>query len=404
MASTGKEWRKWHVAVTGMNASPESPGPGYAVARCIAEHPEFDGRILGLGYDVLDAGLYAREICGAGYLVPYPSAGKDALLERLREVHALERIDVIIPCLDAEIQNFIALEDDLKKMGIKMLIPTKEQFNMRAKDQLSRFCEEVGVLAPESKTISNPIFFDECESQGWEYPLIVKGIFYDAAIAHNALQAKAIFSKMVAQWGFPVLVQKVVMGDEFDLSAIGDGHCLMHGAVMMRKRALTEKGKAWAGVTVNEPELLEVAQKLIRGLAWRGPFEVEVIRTHEGQIYLIEINPRFPAWIYLSHAVNRNLPVALLKVLSGDPDMDFADTRTGTFFIRHAKELIVQLPDFESMLINGGVASRISLEDSPADCCTGCHQPRGQAAGGQFSAPAALSCPPQQAEDTNFTH
>ena len=72
-----KSWQQYTVAVTGMNASPESPGPGLAVARCIKEHNEFDGRVIGLGYDVLDAGLYAHQVCDAGYLVPYPSAGRD---------------------------------------------------------------------------------------------------------------------------------------------------------------------------------------------------------------------------------------------------------------------------------------------------------------------------------------
>ncbi len=366
MISKPDAWRRWNVAVTGMNCSPESPGPGYAVARCIREHPEFEGKIIGLGYDVLDAGLYARSICDAGYLVPYPSAGNAVLLERLKELHSIEHIDVIIPCLDAEIQNFIGLRQELLDMGIRMLIPSRDQFQLRAKDKLSEFCKSIGVLTPESKTITNPSFFDDCQNQGWEYPLMVKGIFYDAAMARNPVEAKAIFSKMVHSWGFPVLVQKLVHGDEFDLSAIGNGHCDMLGAVMMRKRALTEKGKAWAGVTVIEPGIAEVAGKIIRGLSWRGPFEIEVMRTHDEKVYLIEINPRFPAWIYLSHAVGRNLPVALLKVLAGQLEPEFAKPQTGTFFIRHAQELIVQLNDFESMLIDGGICSKNIFESEAA--------------------------------------
>lgn len=361
MLRKDKIWRKWNVAITGMNCNPESPGPGFAVARCLKEHNEFEGKVIGLGYDVLDAGLYASN---GAYLVPYPSAGKDSLLQRLREIHEIEKIDVIIPCLDAEIQNFIGIRKELAEIGIKMLIPNRQQFNMRAKDQLGNFCESIGVLAPESKTITNPAFFDDCENQGFEYPLMVKGIFYDAAMARNAAEAKAIMARLVNSWGYPILVQKLVYGDEFNLSAIGDGHCQMLGQVMMRKRALTDKGKAWAGVTVSEPGMAELAAKIIRGLAWSGPFEVEAMRTHDGDIYLIEINPRFPAWIYLSHAVGRNLPIALLQVLAADPDLDFAEQQTGTFFIRHAQELIVQLPEFEAMLIDGSISSASALHQA----------------------------------------
>ncbi len=360
--SNPKAWRNWTVAVTGMNCCPESPGPGFAVARCLREHRLFSGRIIGLGYDVLDAGLYSRRLCDGAYLIPYPSAGKDVLLSRIKAIHFLENLDVIIPCLDSEIQNYIAIKEDLESMGIAMLIPSKEQFNLRAKDRLNKLCESVGVLAPESKAITNPGFFDDCESQGFAYPLMVKGVFYDAVMVKNAYEAKAVMAKLVQSWGYPVLVQKVIYGDEFDLSGIGDGHCQMLGQVIMRKKGISEKGKAWAGVTVNEPAMAELAAKLIRGLAWKGPFEVEAMKAADGKIYLIEINPRFPAWIYLSHGVGRNLPVALLQVLSGDNELDFAEEKTGTFFIRHAQELIVELPEFESMLINGSICSQESLE------------------------------------------
>ncbi len=348
-----RTWKHFNVAITGVNARADSPGPGCAVARCIREHRAFRGRVIGLGYDVLDAGLYARDLCHAGYLVPYPSAGQEALLERIKDIHAREGLDVIIPCLDAEIQNFIGIRPELTRMGIQMLIPSRDQFMLRAKDHLDAFCKSIGVLAPESRTLTDPQFFDTCESDGWQYPLIIKGIFYDATVAYSAVDAKAIFHRMVHSWGYPVLVQKIIPGDEFDLAGIGDGNGALIGAVTMRKRALTEKGKAWAGVTVVDEAIAEVAEKLVRALSWRGPLEVEVMKGEDGKIYLIEINPRFPAWIYLSHAAGRNLPVALLKVLSGDENLELAKPNTGTFFIRYAQEIIVQLPEFESMFVDG---------------------------------------------------
>lgn len=361
---SGQDWRRWNVAVTGVNAHVESPGPGCAVARCLRECQEFRGRVVGLGYDVLDAGLYARDYCHGGYLVPYPSAGKDVLLERILQIHEVEQLDVIIPCLDAEIQNFIAIKGDLARVGIRMLLPNRMQFLMRAKDHLGAFCHSVGVLAPESKTLTNPGFFDTCESEGWEYPLVVKGIFYDAGIAHTAAEARIIFARLVSTWGYPVLVQKLVRGDEFNLSALGDGRGGLHGAVMMRKRGLTEKGKAWAGVTVADSDILDMASRLVKGLNWSGPLEVEVMKGHDGKIYLIEINPRFPAWIYLSHASGRNLPVALLRTLAGETDLKLPEAKPGTFFIRYAQELILELPEFESMMITGGIPSIETLRNA----------------------------------------
>lgn len=352
-----RSWKNLRIAVTGINAHAENPGPGLAVSRCLREHPDFEGAIIGLAYDALDAGLYDRENLDSAYLIPYPSAGEEALLERIAAIHAEEQFDVIIPCLDSELQTFIRLKDDLESLGVTMLIPSREQFNMRAKTHLVELCRSISVNVPRSKTLSDPSFFDRVEKEGFKYPLVVKGIFYDASIVYNVFEAKAAFARLAAKWGYPCLVQEVIKGDELNLAAVGDGAGGLSGYVMMSKRALTDKGKAWAGVTVEDEEMLKVSTTLVKALNWRGPLEVEAMRGQDGKIYLIEINPRFPSWIYLSHAVGRNLPCAVLKILTGE-EITMPQHKTGTFFIRYARELTMELEDFEAVLIMGASGKR----------------------------------------------
>lgn len=369
-----RDWRDWTVAVTGINAHAENPGPGMAVARCIGEHPEFRGRIIGLAYDALDAGLYAHDHFAASYLIPYPSSGEEALLDRLAAIQAEEQIDAVIPCLDSELPNFIALKNELEDLGMKLLIPDRDTFNLRAKDRLLEFCTANDIAVPRTKIVSDPRFFDLIErrqnaelrssqnrqpltgvheGEGFKFPLVVKGIFYDAYIVHSAAEARGAMAKIVTKWGYPCLVQEVIKGDELNLAGLADGSGNLVGHVSMRKKAITERGKAWAGVTIIDEALLEMAEKLVAALKWRGPLEVEAIRGHDGKIYLIEINPRFPSWIYLSKAVNRNLPAALLKLMNGTPNLGLEVPRSGYFFIRHARELVLDLPEFEAVLMTG---------------------------------------------------
>ncbi|HJX53274.1 MAG TPA: tetratricopeptide repeat protein [Polyangia bacterium] len=75
------------VAVTGMNAT-DNPAPGVAVARSLRHEPQFAGRVIGLGYDTLDPGFYAEGLLDGGAILPYPSAGRDALRDRLHWVRA----------------------------------------------------------------------------------------------------------------------------------------------------------------------------------------------------------------------------------------------------------------------------------------------------------------------------
>lgn len=347
--------RFWNVAITGMNARPENPGPGYAVARCLYQAPDFFGRIIGLGYDVLDAGLY-HDHCAAGYLLPYPSEGEATLLERILEVHAVHQLDAIIPCLDAELPSFIRLADRLKQHGIHTCLPRAEQLRARNKDRLPTLCKELGIAHPRTQAIPDAGFFRRCHNEGWSFPLVVKGPFYDATVAHTLAEAESAYFKLSAQWGFPVLVQEFLEGQEINLTGLGDGRGLL-GTVMMRKRAVTDKGKAWAGVTVVDEQLERLAANLVAGLKWRGPLEVEVLRSHDGQLHLIEMNPRFPAWIYLSLGAERNLPRALLQLMAEEAIPPFPALKPGLMFLRYAEEMIVDLKDFESLMMLGTVVA-----------------------------------------------
>lgn len=341
------------VAVTGMNTLPESPGPGLAIARCLREKYGDRVRIIGLGYDALDPGLYLGEYCDVSHLVCYPLNGSEALLERLTHIHQSEHIDVLIPCLDAELPLMVLLAPRLAEMGIRTFLPDAEQLSRRAKDQLPELSRLAGVKCPEIRSLTSPAFFHTCHREGWKYPLVVKGVFYDAKIVYNAEEAVAAFYKVAAEWGLPVLAQHFIAGEEYNLTAVGDGTGKLFGEVMMKKRAVTSKGKAWAGVTTLDDSLSAAAGRLAAALKWKGALEVEVMRDTKGDYHLIEINPRFPAWIYLSHGVGRNLPALLLELALGHESPELHPPKAGTMFVRYALETIVPLATFENLMMGG---------------------------------------------------
>jgi len=341
------------IAITGMNARPDNPGPGLAVAHSLRDAPEFEGRLIGLGYDALDPGFYLPQYCDVSYLLPYPSAGEEALLARLQQIHAADPFDLLIPCLDAELPSMIRLQPVLEQMGIKLFIPSGEQLQLRNKDRLHEVAKLAGIDCPEIQSVTQAGFFYRCQEEGWSYPLVVKGLFYDAKIAHSADEAAEAFHSIAAQWGLPVLVQRFVKGEEVNLTGLGDGKGNLLGSVMMRKKGVTDKGKAWAGIAIHDQTLLAAAEKLVKNLDWRGPLEVEVMRDDEGRYHLIEINPRFPAWVYFSAGLGRNLPYALVRLALGEELEEFAPPKPGMLYIRYADECVVPLAEYESVVMNG---------------------------------------------------
>lgn len=124
--------RKITVAVSGLN-NIDSPGPGIPVIRALKESEFFDARIIGLSYENLEPGLYMRDLVDKSYSIPLPSSGTSTLLERLRYIHDMEAIDVIIPNFDAELHSFIKLANQLKAdFGIETCLPTQEQLDRKS--------------------------------------------------------------------------------------------------------------------------------------------------------------------------------------------------------------------------------------------------------------------------------
>jgi diaminopimelate decarboxylase len=92
------------------------------------------------------------------------------------------------------------------------------------------------------------------------------------------------------------------------------------GCVQMRKRDLTEEGKTWAGDVTEVPEEFAAPlRRIVRELNWTGGAELEMVRDAEGQLWLLEWNPRFPAWIHGATIAGRNLPGLMVEGATGVP-------------------------------------------------------------------------------------
>jgi carbamoyl-phosphate synthase large subunit len=342
------------VAVTGMNAT-DNPAPGVPVARSLRAAPQFEGRIIGLGYDPLDPGFYADGLLDGGAILPFPSAGREAVCQKLRHLRSQFGIDVLLPTLDSELRVVTALRRELTELGMAVLVPELECIEAVSKARLPGLAERAHVRVPESEAITTPAAMGRLLER-FGAPLVIKGVYYGATIAYSELDAVAAFHGHVATWGLPVVVQKHVQGEEYNVAALGDGTGRTVGAVPMRKMALTDKGKAWAGVTVRDEQLLDTTRRIIEQLEWRGGMEVELMReTKTGDLHVMEINPRFPAWVHLATSAGQNLPFAAVQLAMGIAVPVLGDYRVGTRFVRITLDQTGDLTTFGALSQQGQV-------------------------------------------------
>lgn len=332
------------VAISGLNNT-DNPAPGIPVIKSIVPENE----IVGLSYDPNEPGNY-MDLVSKVYLMPYPSAGFEALEERLTYIQEAEGIEAIIPNLDAELPLYIKYQEEIEAMGIKLCLPSLKNFELRNKNKLTTLCEKLGMKHPKTYEISSQEELVQLvTSQESVFPLMIKGNYYKAYMAHNLESAIEYFHKISQEWGFPILVQEVVHGEELNFVGVADGKGALCGGVAIKKLSTTEIGKIWTGVTIENEKLTQIAQDFVLSTGWRGPFELECIVTLE-DVFLIEINPRFPAWVYFATEIGVNLPQMVLDIMQDkvlQPQLSYEQNK---MYVRYTGEFVTDFSRFMKLL------------------------------------------------------
>lgn len=345
-----------HVVITGLMAT-DNPYPGLGIARCLRSAPEFQGTISGFVFDPLSTGAFCAGVFDRIFLLPYPAAGVDVLLQRIKEIHNVCPIDLIIPSLDSEVILYAQAAEELAAMGIKTLLPSVGSIKMRSKNQLYEFCRQHKFRCPETIIINNiQEISARCDDLGGT-PFVLKGALSDAAICNTIEEGEYNYRQLFNQWGYPILMQRFIPGEEIDVIALTDKKSQLTGAVVMKKFGLTEKGKAFAGITVEDDKPVKLTGTILKRLKWIGPAECEFLKDEKGNYHLMEINGRFPSWLYLACVAGQNLPLLTVKLALNVPVQSLLSYTAGKLFIRTVTDSFIDA----QQLMNLTAAGEVSL-------------------------------------------
>jgi len=333
------------IALSGLNNT-DNPAPGIPVAKSLPNH-----ELVGISFDPNEPGIYQNMFKNV-YLMPFPSLGWEETKKRLIEIKNINKIEAIIPNLDAELPLYIKYQNELAELGIKTYLPSLENFEMREKRRLVKFSEKIGVKHPKTIEISS---IDDLikATKKIDFPMMIKGNYYKAYKANNLEEAIDCFYKISNEWGFPLLAQQIVNGIEINYIGLSDSNELK-GGVGIKKLTTTEIGEIWSGVTIQNDTLINIAKKFVEVTNWRGAFEIEAISDGK-DIYLIEINPRFPAWVYFATIVGVNLPEMMVQLMEGKEIKQNLEYPSNKMYVRYVDELVTDFNQFSKMIVQKNI-------------------------------------------------
>lgn len=344
------------VAITGLEGR-DNPYPGVAVARALRAARGDDVVLVGLAYDPTLTGNFRGDLFDRVYLTPYPSDPPTTVLRRLREIHAEFPLDAIIPALDSEMALYARYAEELAAIGIRTLLPPEASVKRRYKDRLESFCRSIGVHAPRTEVVADPASF--FASSGMATPCYLKGPLADAVLVETPDDAPAAFWRLANAWGWPILAQEPVVGEEYDVCAVVDRTGSPRAMIAIKKIVVSRAGKGVAAAVVDDPEVFAVARRIIAALDWRGPLEVELVReASSGRFYLIEINARFPAWCGATPKLGPNLPALCLGLLLDEPVPPPERPEVGRVFVRTSKTVVGRIESLGALVATGRLVHR----------------------------------------------
>lgn len=179
-----------------------------------------------------------------------------------------------------------------------------------------------------------------CRAHDWR--VWIKGSAYEAKSVRTWTELSRQRHDLGQTWGGDqaLFVQADVKGWEVSIAfAALEGRLL--DALFMEKRLVTEIGKTWAGAVSDVPPALRAPlAELLAELRWTGGGELEFVRDRQDELWLIDWNPRFPAWVFGGTLAGRNLPAALVGAATGVSP--FTSPRVASQFTRVVTELPVR--------------------------------------------------------------
>lgn len=298
------------IYISGFYCGP-SPSAGLGIAKSIrSAWPS--ATIIGIDYWNGSSGLHDDSLSDR---LIYPSWDLLDISAHIQTIDSLRQKNLLISALDIEIA-WIARE---MKPCPNMLIPSARALQFADKPH-NRIGEFLPFKQPKIHLDNgdDQSLYDFCRAHSWR--IWVKGPHHGAKFVKSWRELTAARE---AHGHGPtrqhVFYQSHVRGVEESIcfAAVNGKLC---GAVHMQKRVVTPDGKTWSGKIGRLSEKqTEIIANAVRKTNWTGGGELELLRDESDQYWLMEFNPRFPAWIYGATLAGFNLPAELVSAATGVP-------------------------------------------------------------------------------------
>lgn len=225
----------------------------------------------------------------------------------------------LLPCSTVTVGIVSCFSKRLKSVA-DFLVPNQEAMRtVFDKLQCVKVAKLTGVPVPETREFTDPKDADH-------FPQVVKPRFETGnAQGFTIIRDESDAEKAFTEKRFgPLLLQEYIPCSSRQMrccNLLFDRFSKLKAFFTVRKflEVPITGGTTIGGASSIDPEIVDLARKLLSSLSWKGVAEVEFkIDPKDGQPKLMEVNPRFWAYLELPIRCGVNFPLLLHKLCLGE--------------------------------------------------------------------------------------
>ncbi len=233
-------------------------------------------------------------------------------ISQLLEVCISNNIRLVVPTIDTELDILSKSADLFNDRGIKILVCESviNQIFRDKRNSQSFF---------ESNDIPTPHLYSTEEAMSLslnEYPLLLKPAYGSCSIGVTKVNNQKELSFFL-EYLDDAIVQEFVEGDEYTVDVLIDFNGKARCAVP-RLRLETRAGEVSKAITINDKTIIDWSYKVVSALKGAvGCITIQCIKSQNGDLKFIEVNPRFGGGFPLSATAGAHFPRWILQMTLG---------------------------------------------------------------------------------------
>jgi carbamoyl-phosphate synthase large subunit len=261
-----------------------------------------------------------------------PRVSDPGYVDALRALVDAHDVSLLVPLTDLDHGVLARARDAL---GALVLLPAPEIVDALADKWLAHLLfEERGIGSPAT-------WLPDALPDQLEFPVLVK--------ARHGFGSRGIYRCVdrreleffLGYTDHDSMVQAACAGEEFSIDVFCDldGRCLN---AVPRTMIESKGGESIKGMTIRDPELIEVGRAVSETLRLVGPANIQCFREPDGTHRVTDINPRFGGAFPLPTAAGSRYPELALALAAGErPEPRLGDFRDGLVMTRFFSELVL---------------------------------------------------------------